>query len=61
MTLENWIRNVREAATVTGFPNDYKFIGNHTQRCEKVGNAVPPALSRAIAKSVKKLLDEYYK
>lgn len=51
---------VREAATITGFPNDYKFIGNHTQRCEEVGNAVPPALSTAIAKSVKELLDEYY-
>lgn len=51
---------VREAATITGFPNDYKFVGNHTQRCEEVGNAVPPNLSRAIAKSVKKVLDEYY-
>jgi len=52
---------VREAATITGFPNDYKFVGNHTQRCEEVGNAVPPALSQAIAKSVKNLLDTYYK
>ena len=51
---------VREAATITGFPNDYKFVGNHTQRCEEVGNAVPPNLSRAIAKSIKELLDEYY-
>lgn len=51
---------VREAATITGFPNDYMFIGNHTQRCEEVGNAVPPALSTAIAKSIKKLLDVYY-
>lgn len=51
---------VREAAAITGFPNDYIFVGNHTKRCEEVGNAVPPALSRAIAKSVKKLLDEYY-
>lgn len=51
---------VREAATITGFPIDYKFIGSHTKRCELVGNAVPPALSKAIAKEVKKLLDEYY-
>ena len=51
---------VREAAAITGFPNDYVFVGNHTQRCEEVGNAVPPALSTAIARSVKKLLDEYY-
>lgn len=52
---------VREAATITGFPNDYVFVGSHTQRCEEVGNAVPPALSTAIAHSVKELLDEYYK
>ena len=51
---------VREAAAITGFPNDYVFVGNHTQRCEEVGNAVPPALSTAIARSVKELLDEYY-
>lgn len=41
---------VREAAVITGFPVGYKFIGNHTKRCEHVGNAVPPPLSSAIAK-----------
>lgn len=51
---------VREAATITGFPLDYTFEGSHTKRCEEVGNAVPIALSTAIAKSVKKLLDQYY-
>lgn len=52
--------SVREAATITGFPNDYKFVGNHTKRCEQVGNAVPPPLANAVAKQVKVLLDEYY-
>jgi len=51
---------VREAATITGFPTDYKFVGSHTKRCEEVGNAVPPPLSTAIAGKVKELLDEYY-
>lgn len=51
---------VREAATITGFPNDYHFVGSHTKRCEEVGNAVPPALSTAVASQVKILLDEYY-
>lgn len=51
---------VREAATITGFPTNYKFFGNHTKRCEQVGNAVPPALSTAIARECKKLLDKYY-
>ncbi len=52
---------VREAATITGFPLDYKFFGSHSKRCEEVGNAVPPPLSTVIAKQCKKLLDKYYK
>lgn len=47
---------VREAATITGFPLNYKFFGSHSKRCEQVGNAVPPPLSYAIAKSVKDFL-----
>lgn len=52
---------VREAATISGFPLDYKFIGSHTKRCEHVGNAVPVHLAEALAESSIKLLDEYYK
>ena len=52
---------VREAACITGFPIDYKFFGSHSKRCEQVGNAVPPHLSTAVAKSVKELLNNYYK
>lgn len=59
-TLDRCI-TVREAATITGFPIDYKFFGSHTKRCEQVGNAVPPNLSNAIAKEVKNLLDKVYK
>ena len=51
---------VREAACITGFPMDYVFFGSHTKRCEHVGNAVPPPLAAAIAKSAKELLDKYY-
>ncbi len=57
---ENRCITVREAATITGFPINYKFFGNHTKRCEQVGNAVPPALSTAIAEECKKVLDKYY-
>lgn len=57
---ENRSITVREAATITGFPVNYKFFGSHTQRCEQVGNAVPIELSRAIAKEVKKVLRHYY-
>lgn len=48
---------VREAATISGFPLDYKFFGSHTKRCEQVGNAVPIELAEAIADSIKKYLD----
>lgn len=51
---------VREAATITGFPVNYKFVGSHTKRCEEVGNAVPPPLSTAVAGKAKELLDKYY-
>lgn len=50
---------VREAACITGFPVDYKFFGSHSKRCEHVGNAVPPPLSSALAKSCIALLDKY--
>ncbi len=52
---------VREAAVITGFPLDYKFFGTHSKRCEHVGNAVPPPLAQALARSCQSLLDKYYK
>lgn len=55
--VENRSITVREAATITGFPLNYKFFGSHTSRCEQVGNAVPVHLSNAIAKSVREFLD----
>ena len=48
---------VREAATITGFPIDYKFVGNHTSRCIQIGNAVPVQLAYNIALSIKDLLN----
>lgn len=47
---------IREAATITGFPLNYRFFGSHSKRCEQVGNAVPPPLSNAIAKATKDFL-----
>lgn len=53
--------SVREAATITGFPANYKFVGSHTKRCEQVGNSVPPPLAKAIGEECRTLLDKYYK
>lgn len=57
--IEHRCITVREAATITGFPINYKFFGSHTKRCEQVGNAVPPDLAFAVAKECVKLLDKY--
>lgn len=51
---------VREAAAITGFPNSYKFFGNHSKRCEHVGNAVPPKLSQVLARECNRILDKFY-
>jgi DNA (cytosine-5)-methyltransferase 1 len=47
---------VREAATITGFPLNYKFTGSHTSKCIQIGNAVPVQLAYHIALSIKNLL-----
>jgi len=48
---------VREAAQITGFPNNYKFFGNHTKRCEQVGNAVPIPLAHALGLMCKNICE----
>ena len=48
---------VREAATITGFPIDYKFMGGHTSRCMQIGNAVPVYLASAVARSILQVLE----
>lgn len=48
---------VREGATITGFPIDYKFSGSHSDRCMQIGNAIPVHLADALAKSVIEILD----
>lgn len=46
----------REAARIQTLPDELIFKGNRTQQCLIVGNAVPPLLSKAIAKKIKKYL-----
>ena len=48
----------REAARVQSYPDDYFFKGSFTKTYMQIGNSVPPLLSRAIAKSIKKFLSQ---
>ena len=45
--------SVREAARIQGFPDNFKFVGEHiSKHYEQVGNAVPVPLARAIGRAV---------
>lgn len=54
----NRVPTVRESARIQSFPDDFEFIGIKTSQLKQVGNAVPPLLAKAVAESVKKVLEE---
>lgn len=50
---------VREAARVQSFRDDYVFCGSPTDQWIQVGNAVPPLMSEAIAKTFLRVLEDH--
>ena len=42
----------REAARIQSFPDTFIFYGNKCSICKQIGNAVPPLLAKAVAKSI---------
>ena len=49
--------SVREAARLQGFPDDYRFSGSWSECLRQLGNAVPVDLARAVATSVRSIIE----
>ncbi|WP_417556575.1 DNA cytosine methyltransferase [Microbacterium sp.] len=44
---------VREAARIQTFPDDFRFAGTRSDAFRQIGNAVPPLLGLAVARSIR--------
>lgn len=49
--------SVRECARAQSFPDRFRFIGARGDQFRQVGNAVPPLLARAVAMSVRQMIE----
>ncbi len=47
---------IEEAAALQSFPQDHEFLGPRVAQYRQIGNAVPPLLAEAVAKSVMQAL-----
>lgn len=60
--INNRILMPNELQILQGFPETYKFKGTYDQQCQRIGNSVPPGLSKAISTQLyNTILKEYNK
>ena len=52
---QNRVISLREAARLHTIPDDWQFEGLPTQVARQIGNSVPPALGRAVARAIRHL------
>lgn len=52
----NRIPSIRESARLQSFPDSFIFYGSRGSKYKQVGNAVPPLLSKAVAKEILKII-----
>lgn len=48
--------STREGARLQGFPDNYKFVGGKQSKNLQIGNAVPPILGEALARTISRAL-----
>lgn len=53
----NRVPTVRESARIQSFPDNFRFLGIKTSQLKQVGNAVPPMLAEAVAKTIMTALE----
>jgi len=51
----------KELQWIQSYPSDYIFIGNSHQIHERIGNSVPPLLTKAVAEHINKNILQRYK
>lgn len=56
--IQNRALTLREGARLQSFDDNFVFAGSATSIASQIGNAVPPLLGTAIAKSVSRLLEK---
>ncbi|MBL3526045.1 DNA cytosine methyltransferase [Serratia plymuthica] len=53
--------NVRMAARIQGFPDQWSFVGSKTHAYRQVGNAFPPPVAQAVGESIRDVIQAVLK